>query len=162
MQQKLRWEVGLYINAPVTKVWHAIEDLTLIPKFHPDVREVEYLSGETKRAPGVAYKCIIPDGRRKGWCVEQVVENIPNQKMSVTFGEDSWGLSQMFSDFLTEITLESRNNDTTMLDLKTYYNPIGLKMKLLNSLFMKWLMRRRTRQTLQGFKHLLENQSGEA
>ncbi len=92
MRREPQWKVEIRVNAPVTKVWDAIEDLTLIPKYHPDVRSVEYLSGQTKRAPGVAYKCVVPEGR-KGWCVERVVENIPNRRTSVAFPEDSWGMS---------------------------------------------------------------------
>ena len=82
MKRGPQWKVEIHINAPVAKVWDAIEDLTRIPQYHPDVRSVEYLSGQTKRAPGVTYKCVVPEGR-KGWCVERVVENIPNRKTSV-------------------------------------------------------------------------------
>ncbi len=64
MRREPQWNVKIRINAPVAKVWDAIEDLTLIPKYHPDVRSVEYLSGQTKRAEGVTYKCVVPEGRK--------------------------------------------------------------------------------------------------
>ena len=82
MKTKPQWKVEVHVTAPIAKVWEAIDDLSLIPQYHPDVRHVECLSGQTKRAPGVTYKCVVPEGR-KGWCVEQVVEHVPNRRMSV-------------------------------------------------------------------------------
>ncbi len=151
-----QWEIAIRIDAPVATVWDAIEDLTLIPQFHPIVRSVEYVSGQTRRAPGVAYKCVVPEGRRKGWCVERVVEHIPNRKTSVAFGEDSWGLSRMFRDFLAETTVEPEEANTTLLQLQVFYQPTGLRARVLNLLVMRWIMRKRAMLTLQGFKRLIE------
>ncbi|RMF67737.1 MAG: SRPBCC family protein, partial [Calditrichaeota bacterium] len=44
MKQSPQWAVEVHIAAPVAKVWEAIEDLSLIPRYHPVVREVEYVS----------------------------------------------------------------------------------------------------------------------
>ena len=155
MKRGPQWKVEIHINVPVAKVWDAIEDLTRIPQYHPDVRSVEYLSGQTKRAPGVTYKCVVPEGR-KGWCVERVVENIPNRKMSVAFPEDSWGMSQMFDDFLTELTVEPGEGNTTLVRLQAYYVPRGFKVRVINVLLMRRMMRKRARLTLEGLKRLVE------
>ena len=157
MKRGPQWKVEIHINAPVEKVWDASEDRTLIPQYHPDVRSVEYLSGQTKRAPGVTYKCVVPEGR-KGWCVEQVVEHIPNRKTSVTFQEDSWGMSQMFDDFLTDLTVEPGEGNTTLVQLQAYYVPRGFKVRVINVLLMQRMMRKRARLTLQGLKRLVEGQ----
>ena len=156
MRQVVQWQVEIHIDAPVAEVWNAIADLSLIPKFHPVVRRVEYLSGETKRAPGVAYKCIVPEGPRKGWCVERVVENIPNRKMSVSFTEDSWGLNRMFSDFLAETTLEATGDHGTLVRLTACYAPRRLTVRLMNALLIRSKMRKSARQTLEGLKRLVE------
>ncbi len=155
MRREPQWNVKTRIKAPVAEVWDAIKDLTLIPQYHPDVRSVEYLSGQTKRAPGVTYKCVVPEGR-KGWCVERVVENIPNRKMSVAFPEDSWGMSQMFDDFLTELTVEPGEGNTTLVRLQAYYVPRGFKVRVINVLLMRRMMRKRARLTLEGLKRLVE------
>ncbi len=157
MRRKSQWKVEIRINAPVAKVWDAVEDLTLIPKYHPDVRSVEYLSGQTKRAPGVTYKCVVPEGRT-GWCVERVVEYIPNQRTSVAVPEDSWGMSQMFDDFLTDLTVEPGEGNTTLVQLQAYYVPRGFKVCVINVLLMRRMMRKRARLTLQGLKRLVEGQ----
>lgn len=159
MIQKSVWEVEVKINVTVEKVWKAIEDISLIPAYHPVVGKVEFVTGESKRAPGVEYKCIVPKGPQKGWCVEKVVENIPNKKMSIAFGEDSWGLGKMVSDFLSELTLTPTKNNNTILLLKAFYNPVGLKMRFFDPLVMRRMMRKRAKRTLLGLKELLESQN---
>ena len=158
MTKRPQWEVEARINAPVTKIWDVVEDLSLIPQYHPVVRSVEYVSGQTRRASGVAYKCVVPEGRQKGWCVEHVVEHIPNRKTTVAFSEDSWGMGQMFGEFLAETTFEPRGDNTTMVQLKAYYIPRGFRMRLMHSLFMRRMMRKRAMLTLEGLKRLVEGQ----
>ncbi len=152
---KPQWNVEVHVNAPLEEVWEAIDDLTLIPRYHPEVRHVEYLSGQTKRAPGVRYKCIIPEGR-KGWCVEEVVEHIPNRKTTVAFPEDSMGMSRMFDDFLAEVSVAPGEGNTTLVQLSAYYVPLGFKVRLMNFLFIRRMMRKRARLTLEGFNRLME------
>jgi len=74
-KSELQWMTDIQINARLGDVWAVIDDLTLVPRYHPEVKLVEYLSGHTRRAPGVTYRCTIPDGPRKGWCVERVIEH---------------------------------------------------------------------------------------
>jgi len=157
MNRNPQWQVEIQINAPVPIVWDAIDDLTLIPQYHPDVRSVECLSGQTKRAQGVLTSALFPKGER-GWCVERVVEHILNRKMSVAFPEDSWGMSDMFHDFLTELTVEPRQGDGTLVKLQAYYVPSGLNVRVMNVLLMRRMMRKRVRLTLQGLKRLVESQ----
>jgi uncharacterized protein YndB with AHSA1/START domain len=156
MTREPQWAIEIRINAPVEKVWEATQDLTLIPKYHPDVRSVEFVSGATRRAVGIEYKCIVPEGR-KGWCVERVIENIPNQKMSVAFPEDSWGLSKMFDDFLTELTFAPEVGGATRVRLEAFYVPKSLKVRVMNALVMRRMMRQRALLTLEGAKRLIES-----
>jgi uncharacterized protein YndB with AHSA1/START domain len=156
MTEKLQWEIEAHIRAPVAKVWNAIEDLSLIPKYHPVVRSIECVSGQTRRAPGATYKCVVPDGRQLGWCVERVIENVPNQRMSVSFPEDSWGVSNMFEDFIVETTLESAADGTTRVRLAAFYLPKRLTVRVMNALVIRRMMRKRARQTIHGFKRLVE------
>jgi uncharacterized membrane protein len=157
MNKKYQWQVDIIINAPLKRVWDAVEDLSLIPKYHPEVRTVEYVSGQTRRAEGVSYKCIVPKGR-KGWCIERVVEHIPYEKTTIDFPEDSWGLSRMFSDFVTEINVKSGENDSTIATLVAFYNPKGALTAVMNALFIRRMMRKRALQTLASFKKLVEKQ----
>ena len=121
MKKKLQWEVKVIINAPVEKVWDATQNISLIPTYHPEVEKVELLSGNDKRAPGVEYKCIIPEGKpRSGSCVEKVIENVKYEKTTILAVEDTWGLSKMLKDYVTEVTFEKKDKNTTILHFLGY------------------------------------------
>jgi len=158
MKKKLQWEIEIEVNLPLEKVWDDIDDLTLITSYHPNVRTVEYISGQTKRAAGVSYKCIVPEGR-KGWCIEQVVEHIPYEKTTVEFPEDSWGMNRKFSDFATELQVQVIESNRTLVQLRAFYIPKGFLMNLSNILFVRSMMRKRAMLTLIGFKKVVECQS---
>ena len=157
MKKKLQWEVKVIINAPVEKVWDATQDISMISTYHPEVEKVELLSGNAKRAPGVEYKCIIPEGKpRSGSCVEKVIENVKYEKTVTLAVEDTWGLSKMLKDYITDVTFEKKDNNTTILHMLGYYEPIGLKVRIMNILFLKRVMKKRGRNVLMGVKDLVE------
>ena len=151
----LQWKVEIRIRAPIDRVWDAVEDISLIPRYHPEVREVEYLSNTTRRARGVSYRCVIPDGRT-GWCVERVVEHIPLQKITIAFPEDSWGLGRIFDQFLTELTVKAVDSTTTLVQLQAFYVPKTWKARVMNTLRLRPVMRRRALQILEGLRRLVE------
>jgi hypothetical protein len=153
----MQWEVSIDIKSPLKKVWDAMDDLTLIPRYHPDVRTVEFVSGQTKRAAGVSYKCIVPEGR-KGWCVERVIEHVPYRKTSIDFPSDSWGISKMFSNFVTDIEVTAIDNSSTRVRLAAYYEPIGFLNKLMNIIFIRRMMQRRASLMAVRFKNLVERE----
>jgi len=150
-----QWKVEIRIRAPLDRVWDAVEDISLIPRYHPEVRHVEPLSSSTRRAQGVSYRCVVPDGRA-GWCVERVVEHIPLRKTTVAVPEDSWGLTRLIDQFLTEITVEEVDGGTTLVRIQAFYVPKTWKAQVLNILRLRPRMRRRARQTLEGLRRLLE------
>ena len=150
-----QWTVELRIRAPLDRVWDAVEDLSLIPRYHSDVREVEYLSNTTRRGRGVSYRCVVPDGRT-GWCVERVVEHVPLRKTTIAIPEDSWGLTQLIDQFLTELTVEDVDGGTTLVRLQAFYVPKTWKAQVLNILRLRPRMRQRALRTLEGLRRLLE------
>ena len=158
MKKKPQWEVKVSINAPVEKVWDATQDISLIPAYHPEVEKVELLSGNDKRAPGVEYKCIIPEGRpRSGSCVERVIENVKYEKTTILAVEDTWGLSEMLKNYTSDVIFEKLDDKTTILHLLGYYEPIGLKVRIMNILFLRRVMKKRGREVIMGLKGLIEN-----
>ena len=154
--RKLQWQAAEIIDASIDRVWEAIEDLSLIPQYHPVVRDVEFPSGGRRRAPGVEYKCIIPTGPRRGWCVEKVVDHVPLQSSTVAFTADSWGLGKLIGEFVTEIAVESVGSSKTHVSLRGYYAPRGWRGWIFNALVIRRTMRRRAIDTMRGFKRLLE------
>jgi Polyketide cyclase / dehydrase and lipid transport. len=156
MDKKFQWKVQIDINAPVEKVWSVVEDISSIPQIHPDVRSVQFVSGQTKRAPEVEYMCVVPDGPRKGSCVEKVVEHIEYQKTSTVSVQDSWGLGDIITDFITDVNFESINKNTTRLIMIGYYRTKGIKNTIINALFVRRTMRKRGKAVLMGYKNLIE------
>ena len=132
----------------------------MISAYHPEVKKVELLSGDAKRAPGVDYKCIIPEGKpRSGSCVERVIENVKYENTTILSVEYTWGLSEMLKNYITEVTFEKKDENTTILHFLGYYEPIGLKVRIMNTLFLKRIMKKRGKEVLMGVKDLVEKDS---
>jgi Polyketide cyclase / dehydrase and lipid transport len=155
MSRRLQWRISLRVHASRERLWAIADDISLIPRYHPEVSKVDLLSGRGTRAIGVKYRCTITKGR-KGSCVEEVVDYVPGERMTTAFPEDTWGLSKMFRDFVVETILVPQGADETELVLEAYYEPIGWKTRLLNALFLRRLMARRALRTLEGVKRLAE------
>ena len=155
MKSQFQWRTSLHITATRDRVWAIVDDISLIPKYHPEVRKVDLLSGRSTRAIGVKYRCTIPEGRR-GSCVEEVVEYIPGERMVTAFPEDSWGMAKMFAGFVVETVVVPQSDHETTLELHAYYEPIGWQSRWLNALFLRRLMARRALRTLEGIKRLAE------
>ena len=153
----LQWLAEVIIDAPLQGTWAAIDDLSLIPQYHPVVRNVEFSSGLGRRAPGVEYKCIVPTGPRRGWCIEKVIDHIPLRSTTVAFTADSWGLSKLLNDFVTEISVEPSAGTKTHVTLRGFYTTKGWRGTILNVLVIRRTMRKRASDTLRGLKRLLEN-----
>jgi hypothetical protein len=154
---QFQWKATIRINATPKRVWEIVDDISLIPQYHPEVGKVDLLSGQSKRAVGVKYQCNILEGR-KGSCVEEVVEYIPNHKLSTAMPEDTWGLSEMFADFIVDTTVLPQGDNSAILQFEAYYNPVALKNKLLNVLLLRRVMRKRAVKTMGGIKRLAEKQ----
>lgn len=156
LKRTLQWRVEICIKSPVPEVWRIIDDLTLITAYHPEVRKVEFQSGSTTRAVGVRYRCEVPE--RKFWCVEEVIEHVPNDRTTIAFPEDSMGMSKRFRDFTSELSVRSEPGDTTRLRLDAHYEPIGFLLRAVNALFLRRVMRVKALRTLEGLKRLAEKE----
>jgi len=152
---RFQWRTSVTVHAPRERVWAIVDNILLIPKYHPEVRKVDLLSDQGTRALGVKYQCTIPEGR-KGSCVEEVVDYVPGERTATAFPEDTWGMSKMFAAFVVETILVPRGEGETVLVLEAFYEPIGWKTRLLNILFLRRFMARRALRTLEGIKRLAE------
>jgi hypothetical protein len=152
---KFQSSVSIKIQAPASRLGAIIEDISLIPLYHPEVRRVDLISGLSKRAVGVKYRCSILEGR-KGSCIEEVVEYIPEQKVSTAMREDTWGVDKMLSDFVVETTVHPVDQNSCMLRFDAYYTPIGWWNSVLNAFMLRRVFKRRSGAVLRGIKQLAE------
>jgi hypothetical protein len=155
MKGKFQWKAEVEINASSNRVWEIADDISLIPQYHPEVDKVDLISGQKQRAVGVKYQCNIFEGR-KGSCIEEVCEYIPYEKVSTSMVEDSWGISKMVTDFVVESIIKPQNDNSTLLIFEAYYNPVGIFNKLLNTVLLRRIMKRRSLLVMKGIKRLSE------
>jgi len=156
MKGRFQWRVDLEIQATQDKVWEIADDISRIPQYHPEVGTVTLLDGKRARAVGVKYQCNVLEGKRKGSCVEEIVEYVPRVKLSTRMGKDTWGLDRIFADFVVESTLIPKNDHTTLLRFEGFYNPIGVFNKILNPLILRRKTKDQSLSVMKGIKRLCE------
>jgi len=156
MDQEAQWTVEIVVDAPLQRVWEIAEDITLIPQYHPEVGKVDLIGGQAKRSLGAKYQCNILDGRRAGSCVEEVVAYEPERMFATAMVSDTWGIDRMLADFRVEATVSRRTETSTILKFQAFYKPMGLKYRLLNALFLRRALRRRSLAVMKGIKRVVE------
>ena len=156
MKGKFQWRADLLIKADSSRVWEIADDISLIPRYHPDVGRVDLIDGQTTRGIGVKYQCNVLEGKGKGSCVEQVVDYVPGEKISTAMGEDTWGLHKIFADYVVESTLIPKGNHETILRFEAFYNPVGLFYKVLNPLILRKKTKERSLEVMKGIKAFCE------
>lgn len=155
MKGTFQSSVSIVVQAPVSKVWEIIDNISLIPNYHPEVGKVDLITGQSKRALGVKYQCSVLEGR-KGSCIEEVVEYIPQQKLSTAMSQDSWGIDKMLADFVVDTIVHPINEHSCTLQFDAYYNPLGFRNKVLNTLMLRRAFKKRSLSVMQGIKRLAE------
>jgi hypothetical protein len=161
MNQDAQWTVEIVVNTPLKRVWMVAEDITLIPQYHPEVDKVDLIAGPAKRSLGTRYQCNILEGRRAGSCVEEVVAYEPERMLATRMVSDTWGIDRMLTDFRVEATVSRRTETSTILKFRAFYEPVGLKNRVLNALVLRRALRRRSLAVMNGIKRLAEENSDE-
>jgi hypothetical protein len=156
INQQAQWTAEIVVDAPLKRVWELADDIALIPQFHPEVDKVDLLAGQAKRSLGTKYQCHILQGRRAGSCVEEVVAYEPERMVATRMVSDTWGIDRMLRDFRVESTVSRATETSTILKFQAFYEPVGLKNRLLNALVLRRGLRRRALAVMNGIKRLAE------
>jgi len=159
MNQEAQWTVEILVDAPLKRVWEVAEDITLIPQYHPEVDKVDLIAGQAKRSLGTKYQCNILEGRRAGSCVEEVVACEPERMLATRMVSDTWGIDRMLTGFRVEATVSRRTETSTILKFQAFYEPVGLKNRVLNALVLRRALRRRSLAVMNGIKRVAEENS---
>jgi hypothetical protein len=159
MNHEAQWTVEIVVGAPLRRVWEVTEDITLIPQYHPEVDKVVLIAGQAKRSLGAKYQCNILDGRRAGSCVEEVVAYEPERMVTTRMVSDTWGIDRMLTDFRVVSTVSRHTENSTILKFQGFYEPVGWKCRLLNALFLRRALRRRSLAVMNGIKRVAEGKA---
>jgi hypothetical protein len=162
MNQEPQWTVEIVVNAPLKRVWEVCDDITLIPRYHPEVDRVDLIAGQVKRSLGVKYQCNVLHGRRGGSCVEEVIGYEPERMLATRMVSDTWGIDRMLADFWVESTVSRLSETSTIVRFKAFYEPVGLKNRVLNALFLRRVLRKRSMAVMMGIKGVVEGKSNGA
>ena len=155
LKEPPQWEVEAVVSAPLAAVWNIVEDLSLIPEYHPDVRQVQFLSGQARRARDVRYKCFMPE-KSGNWFVEEVVEHEPFEHTVLALVNDSRGGAGKLDHFLTQISVEPRGSGETLLRFRAWYRSKGWLGRMTGTVLSARGMRTRAAHAIQGLKRLSE------
>lgn len=156
MNQQSQWTAEIAVNAPLKTVWEVANDVTLIPRYHPQVDTVEVIAGQAKRTVGTKYQCNIHEGGHAGSCVEEVLACEPERMVVTGMVSDTWGIDRMLADFRVKSTLSRRTETSTILRFEAFYKPVGLKNRLLNAWFLRRALRKRSLAVMNGIKRVAE------
>ena len=153
MRPPFRSKQEVVINAPLEEVWAFSMDLTKIPEFHPRVFKVELIDEKAFRGVGVSYQCHLCGGRHT--CVEKDVEIVPLEKIVTVLPQDTFGVSNILSEYTVETTFQKIGDSSTKVAISHYYSTPSLKARLFN-LMAKGKIARDTQATLTAAKAAIE------
>jgi hypothetical protein len=146
------------IDAPPEVVWEYNAELARIAEFHPRVDRVELIDGQSRRAPGVGYKCHLRGGKHT--CVERDVEVVPMERIVTALPEDSFGVARLLPDYRVETTLERVGAGQTRVEFRHHYSIRGWKTWLFH-----WIAGRRiakdSQATLNAMKQAIESRASD-
>lgn len=136
------------INAPVSTVWAAITDITLLPRINPGVITA---TGRMDKQ-GETRTCDMNNNGRKGTMTERLAELVFEKKTVWVIENDSMGMSNPRFCFY----LEKVDENKTKLINESYYKPATLMMKVMNAVMMKRKMGQIQEQILNNIKSIVE------
>ncbi len=83
---------------------------------------------------------------------------VPLKSFRTTIPEDSWGLSDLFDDYVVESCVTPVGQSATRVSIRQFYSTNTLKARLVN-LIARPVARRQTRATLLAIKRAIETQA---
>jgi uncharacterized protein YndB with AHSA1/START domain len=150
---KLQARNEIIINAPVSKVWSIITDISLLPKINPGV--VSATGAMDKQ--GETRTCEMDNKGRKGTMTERLIELVPEKKTVWTIEQDTMGMKKMLSETRFCFYLEKQGANQTKLINESYYLPNSFMGKIMNALMMRNMMGKIQHKILSNVKAESEN-----
>jgi hypothetical protein len=149
---KLQAHNEAIINAPVSKVWAIITDITLLDKINPGVITAKGRmdkQGETRT-------CEMENKGKKGTMTERLAELVHEKKTVWVIENDSMGMGKMLKDPRFCFYLEKVSDSQTKIINESYYEPANLMVRIMNALMMKKKMGEIQAQILSNIKMIAE------
>lgn len=149
---KLQARNEAIINAPISKIWAMITDITILHKINPGVIKAK---GTMDRLGGTR-TCEMDNKGRKGSITEKLVELVPEKKTVWAIENDTMGMSKMLKDARFCFYLEKIDDNKTKIVNESYYEPATFLAKIMNAFMMKKMMGKMQAQILSNIKLIAE------
>lgn len=159
MTAKLQGTNEIYINSPQEKIWEVLSDSHSYDDWlSVMIKDVCIISNE-KTGVGMTRECKVELGKRKGMITEKCIEAIPNEKLSFTVVDDSFGFKKMLLDYHFSLILKPVNPNKTIFRIETFYRPKNFLIGIMNVLLMKKQMKQLRIDVLNALKNYMENKN---
>jgi uncharacterized protein YndB with AHSA1/START domain len=114
------------VQAPVDRVWGAIQDPAEHVEWHPFATRIE-----GTHALGSTRKCSVLVGEKPGTTQERCSTYDEARTIMWTVEQDSSGFSRMVSDWRTGFSLEPQGSATTRVTAQSLFTPKRLPARLM-------------------------------
>jgi uncharacterized protein YndB with AHSA1/START domain len=154
VDSKLQGSSEIVIAEPPEAVWEILEDSRVnLPLLWPMVKSCEI---EGKERVGAVRRCSVEFMGKSGHTVERCIESVPKRKLAHSIEEDSFGFSRVLSDFWFAFVLEPTEAGATHVRVESYFEPKGLKGRIMSALMIKRKFREVRETALANLKRLAE------
>lgn len=114
------------VNAPINKVWEAIQNPSVHAEWHP---LVTHIAGEHKL--GAIRKCDVAVGKKVGHTEERCTTYEEGRKILWRVEKDTTGFSNMVSDWAAGFSLEQKDSNTTLVTAESVFLPKKFFVRLM-------------------------------
>lgn len=149
---KLQARNEAMINAPISRIWAIITDISLLQKVNPGVIKA---TGRMDKQ-GETRTCEMNNNGRKGTMTEKLIELVPERKTVWAIESDTMGMAKMLKDPRFCFYLEKVDDNKTKIINESYYEPASWMVKIMNVLMMKRKMGQIQGQILSNIKSIAE------
>ena len=154
MDSKLQGSSEIVVAARPEAVWAILEDSRAnLPRMWPMVESCEI---EGKERIDALRTCRVQFMGRSGHTVERCIESVPEHRLAHSIEEDSFGFSDLLSDFWFAFILEPAGNGGTLVRVESHFDPTGLKGRIMTALMIKRQFRQVRETALANLKRLAE------
>lgn len=126
------------IYAPIDQVWRSWDDFGNIYKFNPNLTHSRLLSSSPLTGKGAKRQCDINDG--KNWIREEVVEYVPQKRMTLNIYEGTMSLKNAIATIRFRKVTANRTEVSMVLDFEPKGGLLGkLMLPIMKPKFEKML-----------------------
>ena len=142
------------LNAPASKIWSIITDISLLPRINPGVIKASGIMNQ----PNGTRTCEVQNRGRKGQITERLVKFVPEKKTVWEVESDTMGMSKMLKNTRFFLILGKMTDSSTKVTAETYYTPANWRARVMNTLMMKRMFAGAQKGILNNIRTISENQ----